>query len=82
MNFLKTERFNEILIENNLKQQDQETSSENELSFYSDDSYYSITIDHSLYHKSRYKNINRVQIPPLSFQDLSIYQTTEAEKEE
>lgn len=39
MNFLKTERFDEILIENNLIQQVSDSSFENDLSFYSDDSY-------------------------------------------
>jgi len=39
MNFLKTERFDEILIENDLKQQGSDSSFENDISFYSDDSY-------------------------------------------
>ena len=55
---------------------------EDELSFYSDDSFEYVPISLSLIEKSRFKNVNNIQLSPLNFEGLPEYETTDEEEEE
>jgi hypothetical protein len=55
---------------------------QDELSFYSDDSFEYVKINMPLVEKSRFKNINKIKLRPLDFEGLPEYETTDEEEEE
>ena len=54
---------------------------DDQLSFYSDDSYEYVKFNPDIFQRSKFKNINNVNIPPLDFHDLPEYETTDEEDE-
>ena len=55
---------------------------QDELSFYSDDSYEYVPINHDLARISKFKNVNGIRIESLNFEGLPEYETTDEEDEE
>ena len=88
--FIKTDRFNEIMgpnQNNGGEQADENGSGDNnqkqeELSFYSDDSYDYCPFDQDIADRSKFKNVNNIFISHLNFEGLPEYETTDEEEEE
>lgn len=91
--FIQTDRFEEIMGQTSAgnkddlgkecqdKKQSISEDQADQLSFYSDDSYEYVQLNLDIQEQSKFKNINRMVIPPLDFVDLPEYETTDEEEE-
>ena len=93
--FIQTDRFEEIMGQTNNKEDGAAAAKDDkdknkisgaedntdQLSFYSDDSYEYVAYNPDILQRSKFKNIRNVHIPPLDFQDLPEYETTDEEEE-
>ena len=94
--FIQTDRFEEIMGQSNGNKDDATGGADkdknkgigatedksDQLSFYSDDSYEYVPFKEEIFERSKFKNINNVTIPPLDFEDLPDYETTDEDEEE
>jgi hypothetical protein len=87
--FIKTNRFQEIMGQNQGGELGAEVPPEgekqdvsDELSFYSDDSYEYCPFNKEIAVLSKFKNINKIRLAPLNFEGLPEYETTEEDEEE
>lgn len=87
--FIKTDRFNEIMGPNQANGgemgesgSEEKVKKEDELSFYSDDSYEYVPINYDLARISKFKNVNGIRINSLNFEGLPDYETTDEDEEE
>merc|ERR1712166_173053 len=87
--FIKTNRFQEIMGQNQggelgepAPPEGEKVEVSDELSFYSDDSYEYCPFDKEIAVLSKFKNINKIRLAPLNFEGLPEYETTEEDEEE
>ena len=94
--FIQTDRFEEIMGQSNGNKDDATGGADkdknkgigatedksDQLSFYSDDSYEYVPFKEEIFERSKFKNINNVTIPPLDFEDLPDYETTDEDEQE
>ena len=81
--FIKTDRFQEIMGQNGGGETGmEEKEKETEISFYSDDSYEYCTYSPRLEKISKFKNIRRIKLSKLNFNNLPEYTTTDDEEDE
>ena len=88
--FIKTDRFQEIMAQNGqspgdgageAEGEEEKGEKEDELSFYSDDSFEYCPFKPELAERSKFTNVNKVHIPSLDFEGLPEYETTDEEEE-
>lgn len=61
--------------------EEEKVKEEDEISFYSDDSFEYCPFKPELAKQSRFKNLNLIHIPSLDFEGLPEYETTDDEEE-
>jgi hypothetical protein len=88
--FIKTDRFQEIMAQNGQGPdgatvegdgEEAKEKDEEELSFYSDDSFEYCPVSLELIELSKFKNVNNIPISALDFEGLPEYETTDEEEE-